>query len=194
MNEPDPKLIKQCLRQDRRAQERLYKLCFGVLIGICGRYYRNQDEAVAAMNLGFLKVLKNLDRKSPDVPFKAWISRIMINTIIDEYRTTRTYRERILSVDFTEPHEEPVRTQLNDAEKQLDAEDAARLLLQLPPTTRQVFNLFAIDGYSHAEVSSMMGISVGTSKWHVASARKQLLAWIKRHKPYLIPSPAANES
>lgn len=191
--EPDQKLIRKCLKQDRRAQERLYKDCFAVLMGICCRYYRNQDEAVAALNLGFLKILKNLDRRKPNVPFKAWISRIMINTIIDEFRKSKTYRETILSVDFTEPHEEPSRAHFNEAEMNLDAEDVARMLLQLPPTTRQVFNLYAIDGYSHAEVSKLMNMSVGTSKWHVASARKQLSVWLSRHKPHLVPSKAVNE-
>lgn len=191
--QPDPKIIRKCLKQDRRAQQLLYKDCFAVLMGICSRYYKNKDESVAALNMGFLKILKSLDKRKENVPFKAWISRIMINTIIDEYRKTRTYKERISPVDFAEPHEEPEPVHLNDAEMNLDAEDVEQMLLQLPPTTRRVFNLYAIDGYSHDEVAELLQMKPGTSKWHVSTARKQLTAWLRVHQPHLVPSKAVNE-
>ena len=190
---PDPQIIERCLKQDRRAQECLYRDCFALLMGICSRYYQNREDAVAVLNLGFLKVLTNLKKKRPEVPFKAWISRIMINTIIDEYRKTRAYKERMSPVDFSEPHEEPEVSHFNEGEINLDAGDIERLLLQLPPTTRQVFNLFAIDGYSHKEIADLLRMSEGTSKWHVANARKQLIAWLTQYRPHLVPSKAANE-
>ena len=67
----------------------------------------------------------------------------------------------------------------NEADRRFDAEQLENLLQRLPPVSRQVFNLFALDGYSHAEISTMLGISEGTSKWHVSFARSQLRDWIK---------------
>ena len=193
MTEPDSQLIKGCLKQDRRAQERLYRECFAVLMGICTRYYRNKDESVAAMNLGFLKILTNLNKKKEGVPFEPWIRRIMINTIIDEFRRSRAYRETISPVDFSEPLEQPQGFSVNTAELNSDAEDVERMLQALPPATRQVFNLFAIDGYPHADIAALLDISEGTSKWHVAAARKLLTQWLEAHKPHLVPVKAINE-
>lgn len=188
--QPDPQLIQDCLRQDRSAQERLYKACFGTLMGICRRYHRDREEAISALNLGFFKILSNLSKYRPEVPFQAWISRIMINAIIDEFRRSQRYKQAHVAVDFTEQtayHEEQP---FQRGEYQLDAEEVEQLLHRLPPTTRQVFNLFAMDGYSHKDIGQLLGITEGTSKWHVAEARKQLTAWLQAYRPHLVPDKA----
>ncbi len=191
--EPDSQLIHDCLQQDRKAQARLYRECFGLLMGICQRYYRNHEEAVAALNLGFLKILNNLRKKRPEVPFQAWICRIMINTIIDDLRKSRNYRAQMTTTDWTTTQEQIGPEALSEVEQHLDVEGVREILYRLPPATREVFNLFAIDGYSHAEIAALLGISVGTSKWHVSAARKQLIRWIKDHRPDLVPHRTDNE-
>ncbi|MEO1409140.1 MAG: RNA polymerase sigma factor [Bacteroidota bacterium] len=168
-------LLRDCIRGDRRAEYQLYRSCFPVLIGVCMRYKNNRDDAVAVLNLGFLKILKGLAKYESTVPFEAWIRRIMINAIIDEFRRDRKVRELIEYKDFsTQPDPEHDQLDFNKADQQFDADQLEALIRQLPPVSQKVFNLFAIDGYSHMEIGEMLDISTGTSKWHLSFARKKL--------------------
>lgn len=170
---PDPRLLTACQQDDRRAQSELYRNCFPVLMAVCLRYASNRDDAVAALNLGFLKILKNLHTWRVQVPFEAWIRRIMINTMIDEYRKQQRYAAQMQVRDMEDLPESGA-IDFNEADRRLAAADIEALVQTLPPMSRQVFNLFAIDGYSHKEIAALLGISEGTSKWHVNAARQQL--------------------
>ncbi len=171
----DSQLLRACQRRDRKAQAELYRRSFSLLMGVCIRYVRHQEEAVALVNMGFLKILNNLGKYHSKVPFEAWIRRIMINTVIDEYRKNKQHKATIEYTDFTEtPGYEAKNVGYNEADQAFDAEDIERMIRALPPVSREVFNLFAIDGYSHKEIGEMMGISIGTSKWHVSFARKTI--------------------
>lgn len=175
---PDPRLIAACIREERKAQSELYQLCYGTLMGVCMRYCRNRDDAAAALNLGFLKLLKGLKGWKEHVPFEAWARRIMINTLIDEFRRSKSYRSRFSIEEELPPGaREPV---FNEADMRLDAEALEALIQELPPVSRQVFNLFALDGYSHAEIGQMLGMTESTSKWHVHFARKYIREHIIR--------------
>lgn len=175
-----PQLLEDCKRGDKKAQYQLYKSCFNVLMGVCIRYQKNQEDAAAVLNAGFLKILNNLDKYSTEVPFIAWIRRIMINTIIDEFRKNRKVRELIDYQDFTETNDYGHLIDFNEADKQFDAEQLETFIRRLPPVSQKVFNLFAIDGYSHKEIGEMLNISDGTSKWHLNFARKKLKEMIKK--------------
>jgi len=166
-------LIKDCLTGDRKAQFSLHKNCYGILMSVCVRYKIDRDEAKSSVNAGFLKILNNLDRYDPKVPFEAWIKRIMINHVIDEFRKNRKVQELIEYTDFNEK-QVPDGIDYNEADKVFDASDLEAMIRTLPPVTKKVFNLFAIDGYSHKEICKLLSISEGTSKWHVSSARKKL--------------------
>lgn len=171
----DPHILEACRRSDRKAQSALYKQCFSLLMGVCVRYVKQEDEAVALLNMGFLKILNNLDRYRSEVPFEAWIRRIMINTVIDEYRKNKKHKALI---EYTDQEDKAVYTSdsvaYNDAAEQLEAEEIEQMIRALPPVSQQVFNLYAIDGYSHKEIGEMLRISVGTSKWHVSFARQKI--------------------
>jgi RNA polymerase sigma factor (sigma-70 family) len=176
----DPLLLKAAHSGDRKAQYDLYRKCFPMLMAVCMRYKRDEQEAVSALNSGFLKIINNLDRyNQEEVPFEAWIRRIMINTVIDEYRREKKWREMTTFTDQIEKvwPDEPL--DWNEAEQKLDVQYLENLLRRLPPVTKQVFNLFALDGFSHAEISTMLGMSEGTSKWHVNNARQKLQNWIR---------------
>lgn len=164
-------LIAECIRRDPRAEHELYKNLYPMMMSICSRYERNRQDASARMNDGFLKVLMNLDKRRPEVPFEAWVRRIMINTVIDNFRKER---ERKAHETMDVPVNEHVGTEVNDYLRQIEAEAFAELLQRVPEMSRKVFNLFAIDGFSHAEIGEMLGISSGTSKWHVSHARQTL--------------------
>ena len=176
----DQQIIDDCIRGDRRAQFALYKLCYPPLMGVCLRYRKEERDAAGMLNQAFLKILDNLHRYRPEVPFQAWAKRITINVLIDDFRKGRKVRELIDYKDFTAdgPHEAGI--DYNKAEAVMAAEELEQLIQSLPTVSRKVFNLFAIDGYSHAEIGAMLGISEGTSRWHLSSARRKLQELIQK--------------
>lgn len=164
-------LIARCVRQESRAQYELYRALYGTMMSICSRYERNLSDAKDRMNQGYLKILENIGNKGKDVPFEPWARRIIINTVIDGFRKEkrRPEHERLDEAPITQGS-----TGINDYLEHMEIEELTALMQALPNMSRQVFNLFAVDGYSHAEIATMLGISEGTSKWHVSSARAQL--------------------
>ncbi len=175
-----PELMKAASKGDQKAQYLLYKQCFPVLMSVCGRYHCGEQDAVSAVNLGFLKVVQSLDRMPEDAVFEAWIRRIQINVLIDEFRKNKKWRTLVTHADdLSLPSiNRSLAPQWNEGDLHLQAGYLERLVQRLPPVTRQVFNMFALDGYSHNEIGDMLGISDGTSKWHVNSARSQLKLWL----------------
>lgn len=160
-------LIAECIQGEPKAQEALYRALYPMMMSICSRYERNRQDAAALLNQGFLKVLRNLHKRKPDVPLEPWVRRIMINTVIDGFRKERNRR----STEKLDMPEEPGNTDVNEYLQHMEAEAFAELLHRVPPMSRNVFNLFAIDGLAHAEIAQQLKISEGTSKWHVAHAR-----------------------
>ena len=155
----------------------MYRLTYGYLMGICYRYVGSKEEAEEMLNIGFLKILNNLDKYRPEVPFKAWIRKVMINVLIDEYRKEKRHSEHIKYVD--EYNESGDLTEVNDAMTKMNVEQIHVLIMKLPPMSRKVFNLYVIDGYMHKEIATMLNISEGTSKWHLNFSRGKLKEMIQ---------------
>lgn len=174
----DHQLLEACKRGERKAQFELYQLCYGILMSVCFRYERNKEDAEFLLNKAFLKILTNLESYAENVPFEAWIRRITINTAIDEYRKNQRSK-----IDYVE---EPMllaglsEMDYNEADKNFDAEELLALVRKLPPASQKVFNLYIIDGYNHKEIAEKLGMSEGTSKWHLSSARKKLQEMMKK--------------
>ena len=163
-------LIRGCLENNRNAQERLYKRFYPVLMPLCVRYVRDRNDALEVLNDAFLKVFKQLSTYDTSKAMLAtWMRRIVINTAIDHLRRQKTIRDREM---FPDHIEEPGID--NEAISKMNGEELLRLIRQLPVTTRLVFNLYGIDGFSHREIAEMLGISEGTSRWHLSDARRQL--------------------
>ncbi len=173
----DESLIARCIREEPKAQYELYRALYGMMMSICSRYERNRQDAAARMNHGFLKILQNLEKKRPEVPFDAWARRIVINTVIDGYRQER---ERKVLETMEQPLEKISTAEVNDYLREMEAEAFATMLQLVPTMSRNVFNLFAIDGFAHAEIAQLLNISEGTSKWHVSNARSILQQAIAR--------------
>jgi RNA polymerase sigma factor (sigma-70 family) len=167
------KLIAGCQKQDRKNQKMLYKTFYGFSMGICLRYAGNRYEAAEIMNLGFLKVFTHLDKYDPAKPFKAWVGRIMMNASIDYYRSNL----RTAHTDDLEKAEDTSNDDFSD--KKLMYDDLLSMIQQLPQAYRTVFNLYAIEGYTHEEIGDMLGISAGTSKSNLFKARDKLKTLIK---------------
>jgi RNA polymerase sigma factor (sigma-70 family) len=172
-----PELIALCIKGNRKAEYELYKLSYSYLMSICMRYSKDKDTASESLNMGYLKILKNLATYKPEVPFKAWIRRIMVNTLIDEYRKNKKERERVTYVE--EYYDSSDFSDVNEALAKINCAQILEQIERLPEASKKVFNLFAIDGYSHKEIGEMLNISEGTSKWHLNSARQKLKEYIE---------------
>jgi len=167
-----PTLIASCIKHDRKAEYELYKNTYSYLMSICLRYTRDKDMASETLNIGFMKILKNLEKYNLAIPFKVWIRKIMVNTLIDEYRKHKREKEKVTYVE--EYYDSSDYSETNEAISKIDCQQIYDLINKLPEAAKQVFNLFVIDGYSHKEIGDMLGISEGTSKWHLNSARQKL--------------------
>ena len=144
-----------------------------MLINVCWRYAANKEQAVEYMNLGFVKILLNLKQYKLHVPFDLWAKRVMINCIFNEFKKNKTWTEK--TVDIKEATLANVGSDSETSAEQDELIDLIKTkVLQLPPMTAKVFNLYAIDGYMHNEISSLLGISEGTSAWHYSEAKKRI--------------------
>jgi len=161
-------LLAGCRAQDRKQQKALYKLFYGFAMSICLRYAGNRYEAVEIMNEGFLKVFMNLDKFDNEKPFKAWLGRIMINTSINYYRSNL----KMAQMDDLEKAEGFGHYDLPDSK--LSYDDLIAMVHRLPPAYRAVFNLYAIEGYTHSEIGKLLDINEGTSKSNLFKARDKL--------------------
>jgi RNA polymerase sigma factor (sigma-70 family) len=171
-------LITACIRKERKAQYELYKLTYRYLMSICIRYTHSYEEAQEALNTGFLKILNNIEKYQSHIPFRAWIRKIIVNTLIDEYRKNKKHDDNL---KFVENYDEiPVAAAMNDAIDRMDAQEIHKMIQTLPPMSQKIFNLYIIDGFTHQEIANMLGISEGTSKWHVHFSREQLKAMLSK--------------
>jgi RNA polymerase sigma factor (sigma-70 family) len=176
MKELTPELLKGCRNDDRRSQSLLYEMISGVLYGMTRRYYINKEDRIMQVNTAYMKILTSLKKQTPEGSFEAWCRSIMRNCIIDEFRKNKRHREIMDSNELSDQGLDPQTFQA--AHENVDADELENMLLRLPEATRCVFNLFAIEGYSHQEISAQTGMSEGTSRWHVSDARSKLRSWI----------------
>jgi len=166
-------LIEGLSNNERSSQTAFYKKYFGLMFSIALRYSSTREDAHEIINMAFLKTFKSINSYSGSGSFEGWIRTIVKRTAIDycrkfKYNTTQTHE--ILEIDATV---------YNEAINNLQAEDFLQIIALVPQASRTVFNLFAIEGYSHKEISDKLNISVGTSKWHLSNARKLLIDLIK---------------
>jgi RNA polymerase sigma-70 factor (ECF subfamily) len=161
-------LIGGCIRKERGSQKMLYKAFYGFSMGICLRYANNRDEAAEVMNQGFFKVFTRIETYDISRPFKAWLGRIMMNVSIDYYRANlkMAYAEDLDKAENMSNDELP--------DQKLNYEDLLAMVQKLPNAYRTVFNLYAIDGYTHEEIGELLHISSGTSKSNLHKARQKL--------------------
>lgn len=176
----DDKIIEACRKNDRRAQEKLYEWCYVKLMPTCMRYHKNEEDARAILNLGFVKICKNLDKIREGTPFEAWVRRIVMNVIIDEFRKNKNYLQLVEAKETDRELEVHVTSIENGVWSKLEMDLLMGLLKRLPDISRKVFNLYVIDGYTHKEIGDMLEISDGTSKWHLSNARKQLREMVNK--------------
>lgn len=161
-------IIIGCINKDRSSQHLLYKEYYSYCMAICRRYTVNEFDASDVLNNGFLKVFTHIERYDASKPFKVWIGKIITNTAIDHYRSNLKFSTH----EDISAHEDIGHNASIYGD--LAYKDLLNLVQELSPAYRVVFNLFAIDGYSHEEIGQILGISAGTSKSNLFKARKKL--------------------
>jgi RNA polymerase sigma factor (sigma-70 family) len=162
-------LIEGCKKNDRKAQELLYRKFYVVMAALCARYTSDRQDGMQVLNDGFLKVFRRIASYDPSKGnLYTWIRKIMINTALDLLKK----EPFVYTGDIGEMAMEPAVE--NSIVQKMDADQLLELVRGLPPATQLVFNLHTVDGYNHREIAEMLGISEGTSRWHLSGARKQL--------------------
>lgn len=160
------KLIQGCKKKDKKAQEQLYHLFSGKFFTLCLKYSSNYDQAKDNLQEGFLKIFNNISQFKGKGNFEGWMTRIIINTTLKEYQNKTIF----LTIN-EEQLEEP---EIEIEEGVLSIDFLLKIIQELPERYRLVFNLFSMDGFSHQEISELLGISLGTSKSNLARARQKL--------------------
>ncbi|MBL4594857.1 MAG: sigma-70 family RNA polymerase sigma factor [Flavobacteriales bacterium] len=170
-------IVKKCVKGDRKAQQELYKIFYGKMMGVCYRYTNNSEDAKDILQDGFVKVYSNLKKYNFKGSLEGWIRRIMVNTAIDHLRKNKNV---YLVGDEDDYILENSKVESADSIYSQFGESVIMEAIQsLSPAYKTVFNLNVIEGYQHKEIAEKLGISEGTSKSNLAKAKQNLRKLLK---------------
>ena len=170
-------LLERCQANDRLSQAQLYRMYYNYGMTVASRYAPNRDDASEILNDAFVRTMQNLDKFNRELPFKAWFNKILVRCAINYYR--RFTVKRLDAQPISDAEEQPFDAEILSG---LSADEILKLVQKLPQSYRLAFNLYAIEGYSHPEISEMTGISEGTSKSNLFKARKRLMEMIENQQ------------
>jgi len=177
--------INAIKKGDRKIMLELYRYTFQVLMGNAVRYSKDEEKQMEIVNNAFMKIAANMDQFQLGTAYFSWAKQIVKREIIDDFRKNKRYKELFsYNYDYKNDslHSEP------EIDATFQAEELQLLLNQLPPATKLVFNLYAIDGYSSKEIMEELQISYETVKWHIKEARKRLKNALNIHQTQEIRS------
>ena len=163
----DEDLVAGCVANERVWQERLYRRFFPTMMDMCMRRTNDREEAMSIVNNGFLRVFKKIHLYSFKGSLEGWIRRLVWHSLADHFRGQSKSMHYLV-------FEERDEIDTSSPAQGLYFEDLVKMISLLPEATAEVFRLYAIEGFSHKEIGQQLGISDGTSKWHLSAARKRL--------------------
>jgi len=169
-------LIKGCIDGKNRAQHELYSLFADEMFAVCLYYSTDHALAEDTLHEGFIKVFQNIKGFKGEGSLKGWVRRIMINTALEKFR-----KKSPLYVLDGDNYDDVEDIDRESVISNISADDLMNLIQELTPQYRMVFNLYALEGYSHKEIAEKLGISEGTSKSNLARARSVLQKKVKEH-------------
>lgn len=158
-------IIKGCVAGKSASREMLYKMYSDKMWGVCLRYTKDYDEAKDVLQEGFIKVFDKIGQYEGRGHFEGWLRKIMVNTALAEYR-----KKRYLNID-TVYNSDKDEESFEQIECDISVAELLEIIKELPSQYKLVFNLYAIEGYSHKEIAEMLNISEGTSKSNLSRAR-----------------------
>lgn len=156
-------LINDCKKGNSKAQEQIYRLLSPKVFAVCLKYSRNYQEAQDNLQEGFLLVFDKIDKFQFKGSFEGWVKRVIINYILQQYRSKGVFEIVVDNIPDTEDVEVE--------EESISMDFLTKIIQELPDRYRLVFNLYVLDGYSHKEIAEMLSITVGTSKSNLARAK-----------------------
>jgi RNA polymerase sigma factor (sigma-70 family) len=177
----EQELIDACIDNDPSAQKILFERYATKMLGICSRYCQNIEDARDALHEGFIKVYRLLHKFKGNSTLETWMTRLMINTSIDHYKKSMKFVHYESSEDVHALNDDQSYSMEIDEEKKVDADELNNIIQMLPDGYRMVFNLYAVEGYTHKEIAKELNISEGTSKSQLARARMQLQKLLKEN-------------
>ncbi len=176
MEEQDDKLIKDCIAGKRKAQFQLYQKYENRMYGICLRYAKDKEEAMDILQEGFIRIFKGLHSYKKKSPLKNWMDRVMANAAI-------RFISKNKKIVFQENQDlEKLMKPYDSVNQQYNANEILFFINQLPIGYKTVFNMFAIEGYSHKEIGEKLNISEGTSRSQYARAKKAMQNILEKNK------------
>lgn len=178
-------ILEGCIAHQAKSQELAYAHYYGYMLTVGMRYVDDVNDAKMLINESFFKAFTKIAQYNITIPFEIWIRRIMINTCIDYLRKNKKTKFNITLTNAVVSTTEAYLYTKNEADSNIETAYLTRLLNTVPETSRKAFYLFAVDGYSHKEIGQLLGISEGTSKWHISNARKILQQKINSTQPKL---------
>lgn len=161
-------IIQGCAKGKRESQEMLFNTFSKKMFAVCLYYSKNKDEAEDILHNGFLKIFENIKQYKGRGPFEGWVRKIFVNTALEKYRKQTFLTAVNDQIEYEYMIEDA------DIISKLSSEELIKMIQELSPAYRMVFNLYAVEGYSHDEISKQLKISEGTSKSNLARARKIL--------------------
>jgi RNA polymerase sigma factor (sigma-70 family) len=169
-------LVKDCLKGKPAAQKQLYGHFAPSMLSVCYRYTKSMADAEDVLQEGFVKVFLNLHQYKFTGELGGWIRRIMVTTAINYLKKNAKYQTELV---FPEEHLH-VATNDHHPEVRMEAKELADMIRQLPPGYQAIFNLYAVEGFSHVEIGRILGIQESTSRSQYARARNLLIQWIEQ--------------
>jgi RNA polymerase sigma-70 factor (ECF subfamily) len=171
-------ILKGCRAGERASQAKLYHLYADKMMSVCMWYARSREEAEEVLQDGFMRVFTYLQKYTGDGSFDGWVRKIMVNAALFKYRN-KSSTMYVVTEYNTDIHDSPEEARFVS---NYDERELMKLVQQLPPAYRMVFNLHVFEGYNHREIAELLGISKGTSKSNLADARRILQASLATKK------------
>jgi RNA polymerase sigma factor (sigma-70 family) len=172
--ESESDIIEGCILGNPRMQRMLYEKFSPKMYALCIRYAGNTDDAQDILQDGFVKVYSNIGKYKGTGSFEGWIRRIIVNTAIEHFRK----KNMLYAID--EKTEIQLADENSNVFNQLEAKELLEIIKSMPAGYRTVFNLYAVEGYTHKEIATMMNLTEGTSKSQYARAKSWLQERIKK--------------
>ncbi len=168
------RIVSECRKGNKKFQSLLYKELYSKMMSVCYRYSRRSEDAKDIFQEGFIKVFEKIGNYNFNGSLEGWIRRIMVNHAIDHYR--RNKNKYAFSETLQEA--ENISDDIIDLEevsfKNISAKELLVFVQELSPVYQRIFNMFVLDGYSHAEIAKELNISEGTSKSNLSKAKRNL--------------------
>ena len=171
-------LIQGCIRNERGAQEKLYRLFYPKMMSLVRRYIDHEEQAEEVLNNGYLRAFQKIKQYNFQGSFEGWIRKIVFHAVADYVKQNAKYTSQILLVEKDELVHK-------DHADKLYYDQLMQLVQSLPDATRAVFNMYVMDGLTHKEIGNIVGISEGTSKWHLSEGRRILKEKIEKLELHL---------